>query len=271
MVQIRSLAFEIAFYVTTALFLILGSPLLLAPRSWAAMGLRAHGRTCLFLLKWIGGCDYDVRGRENLPDGPAVIVAKHQSAWETLAFTFLFRDPAIVMKHELTRIPVYGAFCRKFEHIIISRGRHAVALKQMVADARDCVADGRDIIIFAEGTRRQPGDPADYKPGYLALYSALDVPLVPVALNSGLFWPPRTNRTLPGRIVVDIAPAIAPGMQRAEAAQQTVEAIESRTNGLIVEAAEAFPQMPTIAAALKRRGVVQQSDGEPPMETKREQ
>lgn len=258
MARFRSIAFELSFYLATALFLLIGSPLLLAPRSWAMAGLQAHGRTCLFLLRWIGGCSYEIRGLDNLPARPFLVVAKHQSAWETLAFTFLFRDPAIVLKHELTRIPVYGAFCRKFEHIIIARGRQAAALRQMVSDAKDRAAQNREIVIFAEGTRKLPGAPSEYKPGYLALYSALDLPVVPVALNSGLYWPPRTNRALPGRIVVDIGPPIAPRLKRAEAANQIVEAIETRSDALIREVEQFQPDQPNLPAALAR---LQRRDG----------
>lgn len=252
MASVRGAAFAVAFYVTTALFLVFGSPLLFAPRRWAIVGLKAHGRTCLFLMKWIGGCSYEVRGRENLPERPFLVVAKHQSAWETMALTFELDDPAIVLKAELTSIPLYGTFCCKFEHIIVRRDRFAVALRQMVTDARARADQDREIVIFPEGTRREPGSPPAYKPGYLALYSALDLPVVPIALNSGVFWPPRSAFCQPGHIVLEFGPAIAPGLDRDAAASRIVAAVETRTAALIREAAEAFPDNPNARPALAR-------------------
>ncbi len=111
--------------------------------------------------------------------------------WDTFALVPLLHDPAIVLKDELKWIPVYGWFCLKFEHILVKRERAAVALKAMLRDAKDRAAQGRQILIFPEGTRRVPGAPPDYKPGYVALYEGLGLPAVPLALNSGLYWPRR--------------------------------------------------------------------------------
>jgi 1-acyl-sn-glycerol-3-phosphate acyltransferase len=208
---IRSLAYALAFYLTTAVMLVGGIWLLLAPRSWAMAMLALHGRICTWLLARICGTKLEVRGREKLPLGACLVVAKHQSAWDTFALVSLFRDPAIVLKAELKWIPIYGWFCLKFEHILVERARAAVALKQMLADAKVRAADGREILIFPEGTRAVPGAPPDYKPGYVALYEGLGVPCVPVALNSGLFWPRRTWRRYPGTIVVEFLDPLPAG------------------------------------------------------------
>ncbi|MEO1264151.1 MAG: lysophospholipid acyltransferase family protein [Pseudomonadota bacterium] len=232
----RSLAFAVLFYVVTALFLILGSPLLFGPRSWAMAGLKAHARAILVLLRIVAGTRMEVRGREHLPDGPCLAVAKHQSAWETMALIPLFRDPAIVLKAELARIPLYGWFCVKFEHVLVRRDRQAAALKLMVADARERVAAGREVLIFPEGTRKAPGAAPDYKPGFVALYDGLDVPLVPIALNSGVFWPPKSSLAYPGTIIVDIAPPILPGKNRREVRDEMIDIIEARTAALQREA-----------------------------------
>jgi 1-acyl-sn-glycerol-3-phosphate acyltransferase len=214
--MLRSLIYAIAFYLTTAVMLVGGIWLLLAPRSWAMAGLALHGRVCTWLLAAICGTRLEVRGREKLPQGAYLVVAKHQSAWDTFALVSLFRDPAIVLKAELKWIPIYGWFCLKFEHILVERARAAVALKQMLADAKVRAAAGREILIFPEGTRAVPGAPPDYKPGYVALYEGLGVPCVPVALNSGLFWPRRTWRRYPGTIVVEFLDPLPAGMPRAE-------------------------------------------------------
>lgn len=249
--MIRSLVFAAAFYVSTALFLVLGSPLLLGPRSWAMAGLRAHGLASLWLLRMICGTRLEVRGRENLPAGPCLVVSKHQSAWDTFALLTLLRDPAIVLKDELKWIPLYGWFCVKFEHILVKRDRAAAALKAMIATARSRTQDGREVLIFPEGTRRTPGAPPDYKPGYVGLYEALGVPAVPLALNSGLYWPRRRLDRYPGTIVVEFLPAIPPGMDRRRFRGEIERQIEDACNRLIGEAARTAgpPPLPPEAEA----------------------
>ncbi|MGF1648990.1 MAG: lysophospholipid acyltransferase family protein [Hyphomicrobiaceae bacterium] len=242
MTWLRTRAFTVAFYVTTAAFLVLGSPLLFAPRTWAMAGLRLHAHTCLWLLRIIAGTRFELRGREHLPQGPALIVSKHQSVWETFAMITVLRDPAIVLKAELTRIPLYGSFCKKFAHILVERNKRAQALKAMTEAARLRLADRRDILIFAEGTRVPPDAPPAYKPGFLSLYETLAVPLVPVALNSGVFWPPRGSLERTGTIIVEIGPPVEPGLSRVEVKRNAVDWIETRTAALVAEARGALGQ-----------------------------
>jgi 1-acyl-sn-glycerol-3-phosphate acyltransferase len=235
--MIRSFFYALAFYVATALFLFFGIWLLFAPRSWAMQGLRLHGLACTWLLKVICGTRLEVRGREKIPAGACLVIAKHQSAWDTFALLPLFRDPAVVLKDELKWIPVYGWFCVKFQHILVKRDRAAAALKQMLGDAKTCVAAERQVIIFPEGTRQAPGAAPDYKPGYIALYEGLGVPVVPLALNSGLYWPRRTFRRYPGVIIVEVLDPIAPGLLRREFRQAIETRIEAACDRLIAEAA----------------------------------
>ena len=235
-VIIRSFLYALAFYVTTALFLVLGVWLLIAPRSWAMAGPRLHGRTCVWLLKVICGTNLEVRGAEKLPKSACLVVAKHQSAWDTFALIALLRDPAIVLKDELKWIPFYGWFCVKFAHILVKRDKAASALKAMIRDARDRATAGREIVIFPEGTRTMPGAPPDYKSGYVALYEGLGVPAVPLALNSGLYWPRRSFLRYPGTIIVEFLDPLAPGLARAEFRQRIETAIETASARLIAEA-----------------------------------
>jgi 1-acyl-sn-glycerol-3-phosphate acyltransferase len=237
--MLRSIVFAIAFYVTTALFLVLGSWLFFAPRSWAMLGLKTHAQVCTWLLAKIVGTKMEVRGREKLPLGPCLVAAKHQSAWDTFALIPLFRDPAIVLKDELKWIPFYGWFCVKFEHILVKRDKGASALKTMVRDARNRAAEGREIFIFPEGTRRPPGAEPDYKSGYVALYEGLDLPCVPVALNSGLFWPRRQLIRFPGTIVVEFLDPIPPGLPRKEFRRILETNLEAATHRLLDEASMA--------------------------------
>lgn len=252
MLLLRSITFAAVFYVGTVVMLIACLWMLLGPRKLAIDALKLHGRICLWLLRVICGTRLEVRGRENLPSGACLVIAKHQSTWDTFALLTLFDDPSIVLKDELKWIPIYGWFCLKFEHILVKRQRAAVALKQMVADGKDRVAIGRQVMIFPEGTRQPPGAAPDYKPGYIALYDALGVPCVPVALNSGLYWPRRSLLRYPGMIVVDIRPAIPPGQPRAQVRRRIEAEIEAASDRLLAEAAAGRPAPPMGAEALQR-------------------
>jgi 1-acyl-sn-glycerol-3-phosphate acyltransferase len=232
----RSLLFNVLFYVTTTLFVVLGSPLLLAPRRWAMAALALHARFELWLLRLIVGTKLEVRGLDKLPDDPCLVASKHQSAWETFALIPLFRDPALLMKRELFWIPFHGWFSRKFEMIQVDRDRGPTALRRMLREAKKRIAAGREIIIFPEGTRRPPGAPPDYKTGVVLLYAALGVPCVPVALNSGLFWPRRSLIRRPGTIVVEFLDPIPPGLGKAEFLHRLEATIEGASNRLLAEA-----------------------------------
>lgn len=250
--MIRSIIYTVVFYIVTALFLVLGSWLLLGPRSWAMAGLAAHGRTCVWLLRVICGTRMEVRGHEKLPPGPVLVASKHQSAWDTFALVPLLNDPAMIMKRELLWIPFYGWFSAKFRMIFVRREAGPSALRRMARDARDRAEAKREIVIFPEGTRRTPGAPADYKSGVLFLYDALKIPCAPIALNSGLYWPRRSFRRYPGTIVVEFLDPIPPGLSRTEFLKRLQNAIESKSDALIVEAAKA-PNPPPIAANVRAR------------------
>lgn len=232
----RSIVFGIMFYASTVLFLVLCSPLLLGPRKWSMAALRMHARTELWLLRHIVGLSVEVRGLEKLPKTPFLVASKHQSAWETFALNSVFSDPALLMKRELFWIPLYGWFSAKFEMIPVDRDKGPKGLRQMLRAAEDRAKDGREIIIFPEGTRRAPGAPPDYKTGIVLLYNALNVPCVPVALNSGVYWPRRSWKRLPGTIVVEILDPIPAGLAKADFMRRLQTAIECASNRLVGEA-----------------------------------
>src|SRR4029078_5472180 len=144
----RSLLFHVLFFVTTTLFVVLGSPLLFAPRSWAMAALKVYARFELCLLGWSVGTPVEVRGIETLPQGACLIASKHQSAWETFALIPIFRDPALLMKRALFWIPFHGWFSDKFERIPVDRDKGPTALRSMLRETKKRVADGREIIIF---------------------------------------------------------------------------------------------------------------------------
>ena len=236
MIIVRSIIFNAIFYLNLALFLVLGSWLLLCPRMWAIRALQMWAKSSLWWLKIICNIKTEVRGRENILSGPCMVAGKHQSFWETFAVLPLFDDPCMVLKRELTFIPFFGWFCLKFKMIAVERSAGSAALRKLVARGREEVARGRAIIIMPEGTRRGVDDPPDYKPGAAALYNALSVPCVAFGLNSGLFWPRRKFIRHPGTITVEFMPAIPTGLPRKEFQHQLQSAIETSSTRLISEA-----------------------------------
>ena len=233
---VRSALFYPVLYINWALFLVLGSWLLLAPRSWAMAALALHGDVTVALLRLICGTKMEVRGREKLLPGPVIVAAKHQATWDTFAIISLMHDPALVMKAELLSVPLYGRFCRKFELIPIQRDLGPAALRQMVREARMRAAQNREIVIFPEGTRTVPGAEPAYKPGIVFLYHDLEVPVCPLALNSGMFWPRHSFLRYPGTIVVEFLDPIPPGLPREAFTKRLQAAIEDASTRLCAEA-----------------------------------
>ena len=235
MIFLRSLVFQILFYLWTALCALAGLPLLLAPPLWMMRFGTGWSRIALLLLRICTGLDYEVRGREHLPQSPSLIAMKHQSAWDTFAVPVLFRNAAMVIKRELGWVPFYGWYALKAGMIPINRRGGAKALVVMVDACKDRLARQRPIMIFPEGTRGAVGARVPYQPGVAALYSALGVPLVPVAVNSGLFWKRRAFAKRPGRVVVEILPPIPPGGERRAVLKELEQRIEDATAKLVAE------------------------------------
>jgi 1-acyl-sn-glycerol-3-phosphate acyltransferase len=240
---IRSLAFHTAFYLTTMLFMLFGLPLFVAPRRWVTWAWKLYARTIAVLLRWIVDVRMEVRGLERLPEGGYIVASKHQSAWDTIAPMAYLPDPAVILKKELMDIPLYGQFARKLGMIPVRRDRGAVALRKMARAARARAQAGQQVFIFPEGTRRSPGAPPDYKPGVVLLYEALDKPCVPLALNSGLYWPRHAWRLNPGTIVMEFLEPIPPGLAREEFRRRLIEATE-RATALLVAQGQAEMRMP---------------------------
>jgi 1-acyl-sn-glycerol-3-phosphate acyltransferase len=226
MTFLRALLFNLVFFGSGALFLSLALPALVMPR-WVTIRVgEVWFSFVLAVLRVICGISHEIRGRENLPTTPCIIAAKHQSTWDTLAFVTFIDDASYVVKRELLRIPVYGWLMNKAAMVPVDRAAGARALRTMVRAARARIAEGRQIVIFPEGTRTAPGERRRYHPGVAALYTQLSVPVVPVALNSGLYWRRRAFVKRPGRIVVEILPPIPPGLSRGAFMARLETAIE---------------------------------------------
>jgi len=212
---LRSLAFNIVYIGWTAILALVYLPLLAAPRRVMVAGTKLWLAGLRGAAWHLAGVRYRIKGLENLPAGAVIIAAKHQSAWDTFLFHGLLADPAYVLKRELFRIPLVGWYMKATGMIGIDRSAGASALKAMLNACGAVLAEGRQVIIFPEGTRTAPGESRPYHPGVAALYQKFpDVPVVPVALNSGLSWRRKAFLKRPGTVTVHILPPLEPGLER---------------------------------------------------------
>jgi 1-acyl-sn-glycerol-3-phosphate acyltransferase len=230
---VRSLIFVLLFYLWSTALALLMLPLLLAPRSWMSRWMAAWGAGVIFLLRPVCGIRVVFRGLEHLPQGAGLIAAKHQCMFDTMGPLTVMADPCYVMRDNLLRIPFYGWYCAKAGMIGIDREAHAKALRGMLADAKNRLKDGRQLVIFPEGHRGEPGVAGDYKPGVAALYRTLDLPCTPMATNSGVHWPAHGFLRRPGLIVYEFLPPIPPGLKRDEFMRRLQSEVEAASNALL--------------------------------------
>ncbi len=233
-ILVRSVAFNVLFYLNTLIYLIIALPTFFLPYRAVIAVAKAWGHTNLVLLR-VAGIDYEIRGREKIPKGAVIVAPKHQSAWETFALLPLFDDPVFIVKRELQWIPIFGWLMIKGRMVPVDRSAGSQAIPAMTARARIELAAGRQLIIFPEGTRRPAGAEPRYKYGVALLYDATGVPCVPIALNSGLFWPRRSIRRLPGTVLVEVLDPIAPGLDKEVFFKRLQDEIEAATARLIDE------------------------------------
>jgi 1-acyl-sn-glycerol-3-phosphate acyltransferase len=233
MTVLRSLVFQLLFWTWTTLLAFLYLPMLVLPRQAIVVAGRAWAQSVLWLLGRVVGLRHRIEGRENVPGEPAIWALKHQSAWDTLIVPILVPDPVVILKRELLWLPFYGWYARKHGMVGIDRAGAAAALRGMVAAARKAAAAGHSIVVFPEGTRTAPGRRRPYHSGIAALYGQLALPVVPVALNSGLFWGRRAFTRKPGTITLRILPPIPSGLDRRAFMARLEEAIETATDRLV--------------------------------------
>lgn len=231
----RSLLFNVLFYLNLLVQMIVALPVLALPRRIHLAFVRSYCRTSLWLLRVVCGTNVAWRGLEKLPQGACIVACKHQSLWETFALYAILDDPTFVLKRELMWIPLFGWHMHKAALIPIDRDAGFSALSRMTARARTELARARQVVIFPEGTRRPPGAAPSYKPGVAHLYARAGVACVPLALNSGLFWPRRSLLRFPGTILVEVLDPIPPGLDSREFLQRLQDAIEQASTRLLRE------------------------------------
>ena len=234
MQTIRSNMFAVLWTLLTAVFglVLIGVIALGSQPKMVRSCTRLWARGVIFLLKWIVGITHQIEGLDNLPSEPCLIVSNHQSAWETITYLLFFPEVAIITKIELLKIPIFGAFLKRSPMIPIDRDAGTKALRQMVEEGQLALEQGRSILIFPEGTRQAPGTPIEFKRGVELLYSKLNAPLLPVAMNSGLFWLPGNQTKRSGVIRVDILPSVSAGQKPQEAIKAAEQKVQTALNNM---------------------------------------
>jgi 1-acyl-sn-glycerol-3-phosphate acyltransferase len=241
---VRSIAFNVLFYLNTTFWLVIALPTFFMPYQAIIEIARTWGKVNLFLLRVVAGVKIEIRGLEKIPSGPILVASKHQSAWETFALIPLFRSPVFIVKRELQWIPIFGWLMIKGRMVPVDRSAGSQALVAMTERARIELADNRQLIIFPEGTRRPAGAEPRYKYGVAHLYAAEGVPCVPIALNSGIFWPRRSILRIPGTVVLEVLDPILPGLDKDEFFERLKVTIETATARLIEEARKEIAATP---------------------------
>ncbi len=244
-IAVRSIVFNVLFYALMIVTLIVTAPwALIISRDHLMSFVRAWSRDSSSLLKGVCKLDYEIRGAENLPKGGFIFAGKHQSFWETVAFISYLHDPCYVIKRELSYLPIWGWYAIKARMVFVSRGKGQAALREITEGGAREAAAGRPIMFFPEGTRRPPGAAPAYKFGVTHLYRTINVPAMPVALNSGLYWPRRKFLRYPGKIIAEFLPPILPGLSAEDFSQRLIGAIEEGCDKLLLEADAATPRPP---------------------------
>lgn len=235
MIVLRSFLFNVAFYLNLIVWMVVFLPAFAMGRKNVVRVAQSWCRSSLWLLKLIAGTKVEFRGREFIPAGGLLVAAKHQSFLETMALVTIFEDPTYVLKRELMWIPFFGWYLGGIGAVPIDRKTGSLALVEMNRRAREEVQRGRQLLIFPEGTRRAPGAPPAYKFGLAHLYVNLGVPCLPVALNSGLYWPRRRFLRHPGTVVIEFLEPIAPGEPRDRFFEEVKKRIETASERLLRE------------------------------------
>ncbi|HEY9233461.1 MULTISPECIES: lysophospholipid acyltransferase family protein [Phenylobacterium] len=234
MIAVRSLVFVVLFYLWSAIVAVGCAPIILpGPRRWTSAMMSGWAKGIIWLLRVVCDIKVEVRGKQHIPQGASVLAPKHQCMFDVFAQLAWLPDACFVMKKELMWIPFFSWYAIKARMIVVDREGHSTALRKLVRDSQERFAQNRQVMIFPEGTRTAPGAPADYKPGIAALYRQIDVPVHPVATNSGVHWPRHGFLRRPGTIVFEYLEPIQPGLKRADFMRTLEDRIETASAKLL--------------------------------------
>jgi 1-acyl-sn-glycerol-3-phosphate acyltransferase len=260
MIYLRSLVFQILFFSSMIVLQLVWLPGLLMRRQVSQELGRIWGRISLWLLDKICGTKVEFRGLDNIPKGAVIVAAKHQSIWDTFVLPTKFPDFSYILKHELVWIPFFGWYLLAAEQIAIDRAKGGKLLPQLIEKSKKIFAEGRQLFIFPEGTRRPAGAPPAYKIGVAHLYTAANVPALPVALNAGLFWPRRSFVIRPGTIVMEFLPIIPPGLPTREFFDKLQADLETASDRLIAEAVAKDPGLAALVAENRAKAIAKDEE-----------
>jgi len=207
---LRSLFYYAVWPVATLPFLML-FPFVWLPRRIVWAVLKRYIALQSGLLRTICGIEYRVTGLEHLPEGPVILASRHEALWETLILPYVFDNPVVFLKEEIGRYPVVGTLIRRLGHVAVRRDWRPDAMRRDIAAVTGAVAQGRSVLIFPSGTRN-PDRRYLVQGGVAVLYRTLDIPCVPIVLDSGRVWPHRSWLRRPGTVHVRLLPPIAPGL-----------------------------------------------------------
>jgi 1-acyl-sn-glycerol-3-phosphate acyltransferase len=245
---LRSLVYNVLFYVLLVLWMLIAIPTFVLPRRVFMRVAQAWARSSIWLMGAICNIKVEYRGVEKIPDGPLIVASKHQSMWETFALLQLFDAPLFIYKRELGWIPFFGWYLMKSRMIGVDRDGGMRSLMEMARRAPKEIRSGRQLIIFPEGTRTPVDAAPNYMTGVGQIYASAGVPCIPVALNSGLFWPRRTFMRYPGTLVVEFLDPLPPGLPRKDFIARIRTSIEDATKRLVdtarAEQAQLFGRVP---------------------------
>ncbi|MEZ5691755.1 MAG: lysophospholipid acyltransferase family protein [Rickettsiales bacterium] len=236
LIFIKSLLFNISFFSWAIICSLLLSPLFIVSARASQLSGKPWGLVSLFFARIFCGIKYEIRGRENMKNYPVIYASKHQSAWDTIIFLILFPRVAYVLKKELLRLPLWGWYLWRMKMIAIDRSAGASSIKKLIKESKEAIEEKRPIVIFPEGTRVKPNSVPDYQPGITAMYSSLKVPVVPVALNSGVYWGKNAFFKRSGTIIIEFLPEIPANLNKKEFINRLKNDIELVSGKLIEEA-----------------------------------
>ncbi|OBZ95454.1 acyl-phosphate glycerol 3-phosphate acyltransferase [Pararhizobium polonicum] len=253
MIILRSVLFNIVFYINLILQMVVMTPFyFLAPRKTAWFVPKNWARSNHWLFRVIVGTTFEIEGLENIPEGGYIFAPKHQSFWDVYALLPWLSDPFFILKRELVWIPLFGWYVLKQRMVPVDRGARGKVMAAVMQRAKDEMNTGRQLIIYPEGTRRPPGAPPEYKYGIARLYRDLTVPVVPVVMHPGLFWPRRKFLRYPGHFKVRILPPIEPGLDPDVFLKTLTDRMESASDALLVETVKNNPHVPLPPTAAQR-------------------
>jgi len=232
--MIKSILFYFFLYIWTIFLGIIFVPFLFLQKEKLYKPAYLWIKGIFFLLRIMCNITYKVQGNNNIPNSNGLIIAsKHQSAFETLLLFSMFQKAIFIHKYELFFIPIFGLYLKKISMVAINRLGKSSALKKMINDSKKKISEDHSLIIFPEGTRKIPGEKPDYKPGVAGIYKELNCDVLPVALNSGLYWPKNSFAIKPGEIIIEFLPIIKKGLDKKDFIEKLEKIIENKTASLI--------------------------------------